>query len=160
MGRLPRRKVSSYIHGAFQGCPRHHFQQRRNEIPECCFRSTDEALGYRDWFVGFHLCPHSPSNLASSTGQCLQAFSNGKIPYCVKFHPEKQNVFLAGMSDKKIIQVGVFYALVALDIQLICAPFPSVRHEFRRNHPRIRPTSGTGQHHQLCRRQSTIHHHF
>ena len=40
----------------------------------------------------------------TETGQCLQAFSNGKIPYCVKFHPEKQNVFLAGMSDKKIIQ--------------------------------------------------------
>lgn len=42
----------------------------------------------------------------SGAGQCLQAFSNGKIPYCVKFHPEKQNVFLAGMSDKKIIQVS------------------------------------------------------
>ncbi|KAM0745636.1 WD40 repeat-like protein [Meredithblackwellia eburnea MCA 4105] len=40
----------------------------------------------------------------TETGQCLQAFSNGKIPYCVKFHPEQQNVFLAGMSDKKIIQ--------------------------------------------------------
>lgn len=56
----------------------------------------------------------SPLSLISSTspayaqahlaGQCLQAFSNGKIPYCVKFHPDKQNVFLAGMSDKKIIQ--------------------------------------------------------
>jgi len=40
----------------------------------------------------------------TETGQCLQAFSNGKIPYCIKFHPEKQNVFLAGMGDKKIIQ--------------------------------------------------------
>ncbi|KAH9817925.1 WD40-repeat-containing domain protein [Melampsora americana] len=42
----------------------------------------------------------------TETGHCVQAFSNGKIPYCVKFHPdpEKQHIFLAGMSDKKIIQ--------------------------------------------------------
>ncbi|KAG0140917.1 hypothetical protein CROQUDRAFT_325849 [Cronartium quercuum f. sp. fusiforme G11] len=42
----------------------------------------------------------------TETGQCAQAFSNGKIPYCVKFHPDadKQHIFLAGMSDKKIIQ--------------------------------------------------------
>jgi hypothetical protein len=40
-------------------------------------------------------------------GQCIQAFSNGKIPNVVKFNPDedKQHVFLAGMSDKKIIQV-------------------------------------------------------
>lgn len=44
----------------------------------------------------------------TETGQCLQRFSNGKIPYVVRFHPDedKQNIFLAGMSDKKIIQVG------------------------------------------------------
>lgn len=43
----------------------------------------------------------------TETGQCLKRFSNGKIPYCIKFHPDqdKQHVFLAGMSDKKIIQV-------------------------------------------------------
>lgn len=43
----------------------------------------------------------------TETGQCLQRFSNGKIPYVVKFHPDedKQHIFLAGMSDKKIIQV-------------------------------------------------------
>ncbi|KAN0063934.1 hypothetical protein ACQY0O_003540 [Thecaphora frezii] len=42
----------------------------------------------------------------TETGACLQAFSNGKVPYCIKFHPDedKQNVFLAGMSDKKVIQ--------------------------------------------------------
>jgi pre-mRNA-processing factor 17 len=42
----------------------------------------------------------------TETGQCLQRFSNGKIPYVVRFHPDedKQNVFLAGMSDKKIVQ--------------------------------------------------------
>ena len=43
----------------------------------------------------------------TETGQCIKRFSNGKIPYVVKFHPDedKQNIFLAGMSDKKIIQV-------------------------------------------------------
>ena len=43
----------------------------------------------------------------TETGQCLQRFSNGKIPYVIRFHPDedKQHIFLAGMSDKKIIQV-------------------------------------------------------
>ncbi|KZP32196.1 WD40 repeat-like protein [Athelia psychrophila] len=40
----------------------------------------------------------------TETGACLKRFSNGKIPYCIKFHPGQQHVFLAGMSDKKIIQ--------------------------------------------------------
>ncbi|KIJ68705.1 hypothetical protein HYDPIDRAFT_106945 [Hydnomerulius pinastri MD-312] len=42
----------------------------------------------------------------TETGQCLKRFSNGKTPYVVRFHPDedKQHVFLAGMSDKKIIQ--------------------------------------------------------
>jgi len=40
------------------------------------------------------------------TGTCLGSFSNRKIPYCVKFHPddEKQHLFVVGCSDKKIIQ--------------------------------------------------------
>lgn len=43
----------------------------------------------------------------TETGQCIKRFGNGKIPYVIKFHPDddKQNIFLAGMSDKKIIQV-------------------------------------------------------
>ncbi|GAA5887879.1 hypothetical protein JCM3774_002994, partial [Rhodotorula dairenensis] len=40
----------------------------------------------------------------TETGQCKQAFSNGKIPYCIRFHPEQPTTFLAGMSDKKITQ--------------------------------------------------------
>ncbi|KAH7104200.1 pre-mRNA splicing factor [Auriculariales sp. MPI-PUGE-AT-0066] len=42
----------------------------------------------------------------TETGQCIKAFSNGKIPYVIRFHPDedKQHIFLAGMSDKKIIQ--------------------------------------------------------
>jgi len=50
----------------------------------------------------------------TETGQCLKRFSNGKIPYVVRFHPDedKQHVFLAGMSDKKIIQVSVGWPMV------------------------------------------------
>lgn len=42
----------------------------------------------------------------TETGECLGSYSNGKIPYCVKFHPDRQKegLFLAGCSDKKIIQ--------------------------------------------------------
>jgi pre-mRNA-processing factor 17 len=42
----------------------------------------------------------------TETGQCLKRFSNGKTPYVVRFHPDedKQHIFMAGMSDKKIIQ--------------------------------------------------------
>ncbi|KAI0257316.1 pre-mRNA splicing factor [Lactifluus subvellereus] len=45
----------------------------------------------------------------TETGQCLQRFNNGKIPYVVRFHPDddKQHIFLAGMSDKKIIQYDI-----------------------------------------------------
>jgi pre-mRNA-processing factor 17 len=44
----------------------------------------------------------------TETGQCLKRFSNGKIPYVIRFHPDqdKQHIFLAGMSDKKIVQVS------------------------------------------------------
>ncbi|CEH19493.1 mRNA splicing factor [Ceraceosorus bombacis] len=40
----------------------------------------------------------------TETGQCIRAFSNGKVPNVVRFHPDKPNIFLAGMSDKKITQ--------------------------------------------------------
>ncbi|PFH50772.1 hypothetical protein AMATHDRAFT_60420 [Amanita thiersii Skay4041] len=45
----------------------------------------------------------------TETGQCIKRFGNGKIPYVVKFHPDedKQHIFLAGMSDKKIIQYDI-----------------------------------------------------
>jgi len=45
----------------------------------------------------------------TETGQCIKRFSNGKTPYVIKFHPDedKQNIFLAGMSDKKIIQYDI-----------------------------------------------------
>ena len=42
----------------------------------------------------------------TETGACLDRFTNGKTPYCVTFHPDedKQHIFLAGMSDKKVLQ--------------------------------------------------------
>ena len=41
----------------------------------------------------------------TETGACLSAFQrDDKTFNCVKFHPEKQNIFLAGTSDRKILQ--------------------------------------------------------
>ncbi|KAG0724452.1 Pre-mRNA-processing factor 17 [Chionoecetes opilio] len=41
----------------------------------------------------------------TETGDCISRFTSRKIPYCVKFNPddEKQNLFVAGTSDKKIV---------------------------------------------------------
>ena len=41
----------------------------------------------------------------TETGACLSRFTTKKIPYCVQFHPddEKQNFFVSGMADKKIV---------------------------------------------------------
>ncbi|XP_050372379.1 uncharacterized protein LOC126790253 isoform X1 [Argentina anserina] len=42
----------------------------------------------------------------TETGQVISTFSTGKTPYVVKLNPDddKQNVLMAGMSDKKIVQ--------------------------------------------------------
>ncbi|KAF6175865.1 hypothetical protein GIB67_003353 [Kingdonia uniflora] len=42
----------------------------------------------------------------TETGKVISSFSTGKIPYVVKLNPDddKQNILLAGMSDKKIVQ--------------------------------------------------------
>ncbi|KAJ1975525.1 hypothetical protein H4R34_004302 [Dimargaris verticillata] len=42
----------------------------------------------------------------TETGQCIRSFTTGKIPYCVKFHPDadQQHIFLAGCSDNKVVQ--------------------------------------------------------
>ncbi|KAK9505642.1 hypothetical protein O3M35_009645 [Rhynocoris fuscipes] len=41
----------------------------------------------------------------TETGECISRFTSRKIPYCVKFNPDddKQDLFVAGTSDKKII---------------------------------------------------------
>ncbi|CAG8564798.1 10311_t:CDS:10, partial [Dentiscutata heterogama] len=45
----------------------------------------------------------------TETGQCIKSFTTGKIPYVIKFNPDedKQNIFLAGCSDKKIVQFDI-----------------------------------------------------
>lgn len=42
----------------------------------------------------------------TETGQCIARFSTGKIPHVIRFNPasDTPNEFLAGMSDKKIVQ--------------------------------------------------------
>jgi len=40
----------------------------------------------------------------TETGQCICTFTNGKIPYVVRYNPERHHDFLSGGSDKKIIQ--------------------------------------------------------
>lgn len=44
----------------------------------------------------------------TETGACVSRFTSRKIPYCVKFNPDpdKQHLFVAGTSDKKIICVS------------------------------------------------------
>jgi pre-mRNA-processing factor 17 len=45
----------------------------------------------------------------TETGQCINRFTTGKTPHVIRFNPspEHSNEFLAGMSDKKIIQFDV-----------------------------------------------------
>ncbi|KAG8870124.1 hypothetical protein FRC20_000362 [Serendipita sp. 405] len=45
----------------------------------------------------------------TETGKCIKNFSNGKMAHVLRFHPDedKQNIFLAGMMDKKIIQYDI-----------------------------------------------------
>jgi len=42
----------------------------------------------------------------TETGECISAFTNKKIPFCVKINPDpsQQHVFLAGCSNKHIVQ--------------------------------------------------------
>lgn len=40
----------------------------------------------------------------TETGQCLHRFTTGKIPHVVRFNPSMPHEFVAGMSDKKIVQ--------------------------------------------------------
>lgn len=56
-------------------------------------------------------------NGLSVSGQCISRFTNRKVPYCVKFNPDedKQNLFVAGMSDKKIVQVCLLNTLFSSD---------------------------------------------
>jgi len=41
----------------------------------------------------------------TETGECLATYTNKRIPFCVKFHPneDKAHLFVSGMADKKIL---------------------------------------------------------
>lgn len=58
--------------------------------------TSDWTILFIDYLFGF-------------VGQCISRFTNRKVPYCVKFNPDedKQSLFVAGMSDKKIVQVSI-----------------------------------------------------
>ncbi|EON97090.1 putative pre-mrna-processing factor 17 protein [Phaeoacremonium minimum UCRPA7] len=45
----------------------------------------------------------------TETGVCISKFTTGKTPHCLQFNPsvEHSNEFLAGMSDKKIVQFDI-----------------------------------------------------
>lgn len=47
----------------------------------------------------------------TETGACISRFTSRKIPYCAKFNPDpdKQHLFVAGTSDKKIICVSIMF---------------------------------------------------
>ena len=40
----------------------------------------------------------------TETGKCLNKFTTGKTPHVVRINPSTPHEFLAGMSDKKILQ--------------------------------------------------------
>jgi pre-mRNA-processing factor 17 len=43
----------------------------------------------------------------TETGACKAKFTTGKTPHVLRFYPEDNNQFVAGMSDKKIIQYDI-----------------------------------------------------
>lgn len=50
----------------------------------------------------------------TETGDVVHRFTSRKIPFCVKFHPDhnKQHLFVAGTSDKKIICVSISRSMI------------------------------------------------
>lgn len=67
----------------------------------------------------------------TETGKCIKSFSNGKMAHVVKWFPEEdkggEGVFLAGMGDKKIIQVGAIQVLDRSPV-LVLTSCAAVRH--------------------------------
>jgi len=43
----------------------------------------------------------------TETGKCIGSYTNRKVPYCCKWYPEDENIFLVGQADKKILQWDV-----------------------------------------------------
>lgn len=43
----------------------------------------------------------------TETGQCIATFTNRKMPYCAKYYPVDNNMFLCGCSDNRVVQYDV-----------------------------------------------------
>ena len=103
-------------------------------------------------------------------GKCISVFTNNRIPYCVKFNPDpdKQNFFLAGCSDKKIIQVrGAHDTLQAAagtyaneDVKLVLMASLIVGHQHGRDYSRVRPALGGRQLDHVCGREPPLYLHL
>ncbi|XP_076041096.1 pre-mRNA-processing factor 17 [Oratosquilla oratoria] len=74
------------------------YMGHKQAVRDACFNNTGSqflSAGY-DRFIKLW---------DTETGDCVSRFTSRKIPYCIKFNPdeEKQNLFVAGTSDKKIV---------------------------------------------------------
>eukprot|EP01124_Arcella_intermedia_P003990 TRINITY_DN1225_c0_g1_i1.p1 TRINITY_DN1225_c0_g1~~TRINITY_DN1225_c0_g1_i1.p1 ORF type:complete len:537 (+),score=103.91 TRINITY_DN1225_c0_g1_i1:153-1613(+) len=43
----------------------------------------------------------------TETGKCIRASTKRKVPYCCKWYPEDEHIFLVGQADKKVLQWDV-----------------------------------------------------
>jgi WD40 repeat protein len=39
----------------------------------------------------------------TATGECLKTFTTRRVPYCVEFYPNDNNLFCVGQSDNKVV---------------------------------------------------------
>lgn len=81
----------------------------------------------------------------TETGACLKAFTTGKRPHVVAFHPDedKQHVFLAGMQDKKIVQVRSPLSFPVLPTRPDRFPFACCARACSLTRPRVRSPKST-----------------
>ena len=74
----------------------HTYAQHSRAIRDTCFTND----GRRFLSAGFDRNVHLWD---TETGRVIHTFSNKKTPFSVRFHPARQNIFLAGCSNKKIV---------------------------------------------------------
>lgn len=54
----------------------------------------------------------------TETGQCINTFTNRKMPYCCTFYPEDNDMMLAGCSDNRVCSTTPIY--ITLTTTSIC----------------------------------------
>lgn len=91
----------------------------------------------------------------TETGQCISTFSNNKLPYCARLHPDKQNEFLAGCKDNRIYQVRTL-ATTRADAALADSRCHAVGHHLGQDGPRVQRAPRSDQHRHLHRREPTV----